>query len=84
MILQNKRKFASILFVLISFVSMAQGGPCGGCSGGPGACAPCCPNNCGGPPPPPGLPVDNLIFALLVLGIIYGSWQIWKLTKKVD
>ena len=80
MIIQNKRKFASILFVLISFVSMAQG-PCGGCPGIP--CAPCCPN-CGGPPPPPGLPVDNLIIVLLFLGIIYGSWQIWKLTKKAD
>ena len=59
---------------------MAQ--PCSGCPGPP--CAPCCdaPGGCGGPPPPPGLPVDNLIIVVLFLGIIYGSWQIWKLTKK--
>jgi hypothetical protein len=71
--IQNKKILASILFVLISFVCMAQG-PCGGCSGGPGGCAPCCaaPGGCGGPPPPPGLPIDGALPILLAAGIFYG------------
>ena len=56
MIIQNKRIFASILFVLISFVCVAQGGD------------PPPPM----PPPPVGLPVDEGIFVLLLLGIFYG------------
>ncbi len=56
MILQNKKILASILFVLISFVSVAQG------------VGPPPPS----PPPPPGLPIDGGILALLGLGIFYG------------
>ena len=59
MIIQNKRIFASILFVLISFVCMAQELP-------PPQGRP------GGPPPPPGLPVDGMVLFVLVLGVIYG------------
>ena len=56
MIIHNKRKFASILFVLISFVCVAQE----------------LPRPHEGPPPPPGLPVDGLVIFVLVLGVIYG------------
>ena len=72
---QNKKIFASILFVLISFVCWTQpgGGPCSGCSGGGGPCAPCCTNGgCGGPPPPPGLPIDGALPVLIIAGLFYG------------
>ncbi len=55
--LQNKRIFASILFVLISFVCTAQLG------GDPPPPM---------PPPPPGLPVDGMVLFVLVIGVIYG------------
>jgi len=54
---QNKRKFASILFVLISFVCTAQLG------GDPPPPM---------PPPPPGLPVDGAVLFVLLLGILFG------------
>ena len=56
--IQNKKIFASILFVLISFVCMAQDPP------GPGGPP---------PPPPPGLaPIDGPLPFLLLAGLIYG------------
>ena len=55
--IQNKKILASILFVLISFVSVAQG------SGNPPPPM---------PPPPPGLPIDSGIFILLLLGLLLG------------
>ncbi|MDU8884727.1 hypothetical protein RXV94_01055 [Yeosuana sp. MJ-SS3] len=66
MILQNKRIFASILFVLISFVCVAQGGD------------PPPPT----PPPPPGLSVDGGIFVLLLLGICYGIKKVLDFRSK--
>ena len=66
MIIQNKRKFASILFVLISFVCTAQLG------GDPPPPM---------PPPPPGLPVDRAVLFVLILGIIYGIKKRRKLIK---
>jgi hypothetical protein len=55
--IQNKKILASILFVLISFVCVAQ-------SVGPPPPS---------PPPPPGLPIDGGLVVLLVLGIVYGA-----------
>ena len=55
--IQNKKIIASILFLLISFVSVAQT-----MSGPPPP----------GPPTPPGLPVDNGIYVLLAIGLVYG------------
>jgi hypothetical protein len=56
MTIQKKRLFASILFVLISFVCEAQvGGP-----PPPGA------------PPPPGLPIDGVVLLGLCFGLFYG------------
>jgi len=66
MTLQNKRKFASILFVLIGFVCNAQLG------GDPPPPM---------PPPPPGLPVDGMVIFVLVLGIIYGIKKKSELIK---
>lgn len=66
MIIQNKRIFASILFVLISFVCVAQGG---------GTPAPPPPL----PPPPPGTPIDGGIFAGACFALFYG---VKKLLKK--
>ncbi|HMB99512.1 MAG TPA: hypothetical protein VKN14_00585 [Flavobacteriaceae bacterium] len=63
MIIQNKRIFASILFVLISFVCVAQGGD------------PPPPT----PPPPPGLSIDGGVFVLLLLGILYGIKKVFDL-----
>jgi hypothetical protein len=60
--IQNKKILASILFVLISFVCVAQ-------SSGPPPPS---------PPPPPGLPIDGGILALLGLGILYGAKKIFN------
>jgi len=58
--IQNKKLFASILFVLISFVCMAQ-------RTGDGIPPP------PSPPPPPGLPIDGAISALIIAGLFYGA-----------
>ncbi|MBU2937986.1 hypothetical protein KO494_00395 [Lacinutrix sp. C3R15] len=55
--IQNKKIIASILFLLISFVSTAQTSD----MVPPPA-----------PPPPPGLPVDAGVYVLLVIGLVYG------------
>jgi len=60
--IQNKKILASILFVLISFVCVAQ-------SSGPPPPS---------PPPPPGLPIDGGILALLGIGLLYGAKKILK------
>ena len=54
--IQNKKIFASILFVLISLVCAAQGGD------------PPPPM----PPPPPGLPIDGFTSLALVVGAYLG------------
>lgn len=64
--IQNKRKFASILFVLISFVCTAQLG------GNPPPPM---------PPPPPGLPIDGAVVFVLVLGVLYGIKKRLELLK---
>ena len=58
MTIQNKRIFASILFVLISFVCMAQGI---GDNPPPPR-----------PPPPPGLPLDSGLLFLFLGALFYG------------
>ena len=55
--IQNKRLFASILFVLISFVCMAQKE---------------LPPPDLVPPPPPGLPIDGGILLGACVAIFYG------------
>jgi hypothetical protein len=55
--IQKKKFFASILFVLISFVCVAQGSH-----------IPPPPS----PPPPPGLPIDGAIPILLIAAMYYG------------
>ena len=59
MTIQNKRIFASILFVLISFVCVAQGIP------GPPPPPP-------GPPPPVGLPIDGGLLYGMAFALFYG------------
>jgi len=63
MTIQNKRIFASILFVLISYVCIAQG------SGEPPPPA---------PPPPPGLPIDGYLPILFVVAFYYGIRSLLK------
>ena len=63
--IQNKKLFASILFVLISFVCMAQS-PNNGMPPPPSA-----PND-GGSTIPPGLPIDGAIPTLIIAGLFYG------------
>ncbi|MFL1010507.1 PID-CTERM protein-sorting domain-containing protein [Flavisericum labens] len=58
MTIQNKRIFASILFVLISFVCAAQGE----------AMPPP-----GPPTPPPGLPIDGGVLFGLAFALFYGG-----------
>ncbi len=61
--IQNKKTIASILFVLISFVSIAQG------IGDPPPPT---------PPPPPGLPIDAGVLAVMLLGIFYGTKKLLR------
>jgi len=63
---QNKKIIASILFVLISFVCVAQG------SGMPPPPA---------PPPPPGLPIDGATTMVLLAGLFYGIKKTLKNNK---
>ncbi|SFC97182.1 hypothetical protein [Algibacter pectinivorans] len=67
MIIQNKRIFASILFVLISFVCAAQSVP-----------EPPVP----GPPPPVGLPIDGGIFVGVVFALIYGGKKLLSSSRR--
>ena len=64
--IQNKKTFASILFVLISFVCFAQ------VDGVPPPPA---------PPPPPGTPIDGGALLLLVCGAVYGVKKVLSNTK---
>ena len=57
MTMQNKRIFASFLFVLISFVCVAQAPP-------PPPALP--------PPPPPGLPIDGGLLYGMAFALFYG------------
>jgi len=58
--------FASILFVLISFVCLAQND------------VPTPP----APPPPPGTPIDGGILICIVLGLIYGVSKILRNSRQ--
>ncbi|WP_034042497.1 hypothetical protein [Wocania ichthyoenteri] len=60
MTIQNKRTFASILFVLISYVCVAQG------SGTPAPPPPL-------PPPAPGLPINGGLFVGACFALFYGA-----------
>ncbi|WP_042502419.1 PID-CTERM protein-sorting domain-containing protein [Algibacter lectus] len=62
MTIQNKRIFASILFVLISFVCTAQGG---GMPPPPVT-------------PPIGLPIDGGVIAGACFAILYGAKKLLK------
>ena len=68
--------FASVLFVLISFVGVAQGSK--------SLPPPVDPSHVsgGGPPPPPGLPIDSGVYVLLVIGLVYGAYKMKKLRLK--
>jgi len=68
MILQNKLKLASILFLVISFVSAAQSSEIP-------------PPPMIGPPPPPGLPIDGSAIFVFVLGLIFGVYSRIKISK---
>ena len=57
---------ASILLFPIGFISIAQGG------------APPPPI----PAPPPGLPVDNGIILLFIVGLVYGIYKAHKHSKQ--
>ncbi|MFT5846950.1 MAG: hypothetical protein ACJARX_000028 [Psychroserpens sp.] len=63
--IQNKKIFASILFVLISFVCASQGGN------------PPPPM----PPPPPGLPIDGFTSLALAVGAYFGIKKTIQNTK---
>lgn len=67
--LQNKKILASILFVTISFVCVAQGA-------GEGIPPP------PGPPPPPGLPIDSALLVLFVVALLFGIYRKFKLVRK--
>jgi hypothetical protein len=63
--MQNKNIFASILFLFLGFVSMAQGA------------TPPPPM----PPPPPGLPIDDGIISIFILALVFGIYKTYKRSK---
>lgn len=63
MMIQNKIKFASILFVLISFVCLAQGET---------------PPPPMVPPPAPGLPIDGGVLIGAFVALCYGIKKLLK------
>ena len=63
MTIQNRRIFASILFLLISFVCVAQVG---------GADPPPPP----GPPPPVGFPIDGGVILGAIFALCYGAKKV--------
>lgn len=65
MTMQNKRILASILFVLISFVCIAQGD------------VPPPP----GPPVPPGFPIDGGLLLGAFFALVYGTRKLLKSKK---
>lgn len=67
MIIQNKKILASILFVLISFVCVAQSVPE--------------PVDANRPPPPPGLPIDAGVLVVAGIGLAYGASKVLKNNK---
>ncbi|WP_055436150.1 PID-CTERM protein-sorting domain-containing protein [Lacinutrix algicola] len=67
--IQNKKPFASILFVLISFVCSAQ-------TQNP-------PPPPAGPSGPVGLPVDGGLIILFAAGLLYGIYKVYSNRKKV-
>ncbi|WP_203256549.1 PID-CTERM protein-sorting domain-containing protein [Hyunsoonleella ulvae] len=62
MMIQTKRILASVLFVLISFVCVAQGG------------GPPPPQ----PSPPPGLPIDGGVLVGILVAVFYGGKKLLK------
>jgi len=65
--IQNKKIFVSILFVLISFVCVAQG------VGNPPPPM---------PPPPPGLPIDGFTTIAVIVGAFFGIKKTLNNTKR--
>ncbi len=61
----NHKIIASILFLLISVVSVAQ-------------VLPPPPPDAARPPFPPGLPIDGGLFIAMALGLFYGVYKIIK------
>jgi hypothetical protein len=66
MTIQNKRIIASILFVLISFASVAQGPPTPPPPG----------------PPPVGFPIDGGIFMGIAIALFYGVKKVYSKENK--
>jgi len=64
--MQSKNMLASIVFMFIGFISMAQGG------------TPPPPM----PPPPPGLPIDGGVVVLFIAAIAYGIYKAYKISRK--
>ncbi|TYA74244.1 hypothetical protein [Seonamhaeicola marinus] len=64
MTVQNRRIFASILFVLISFVCFSQTG---------GEKLPPVPGTPGGPVGPPGFPIDGGVILGVIFALCYGA-----------
>ncbi|WP_299250441.1 PID-CTERM protein-sorting domain-containing protein [uncultured Lacinutrix sp.] len=68
--IQNKKPFASILFVLISFVCSAQ-------TQNPPPPPPA------GPSGPVGLPIDGGLIILFAAGFLYGIYKLYTNRRKV-
>ncbi len=65
--IQNKNILASILFVLISLVCEAQ------IDGTPPPPM---------PPPPPGLPIDDYLWILVAIALVYGIYRKMKFSRR--
>ncbi|MBL7884744.1 MAG: hypothetical protein JNL69_11790 [Bacteroidia bacterium] len=69
-------RISFILFLLTApFLATTSKGASGGMGMGP-------PAPCGGPFPPCPVPLDSSVWMLLIAGISFGSYKIYKVTKK--
>ncbi|GAA4305634.1 hypothetical protein [Aestuariibaculum suncheonense] len=71
MIMQNKNILASILFVLISFVCLAQGEKLP-----PEPSDPVMASSMNDVTPAPGLPINGFVYGMLFLGLCFGTKKI--------
>lgn len=70
MMIPNKRILTSILLLIISITAVAQED------------VPPAPEARGGPPGPPGFPIDDNLIFLFAAAVIYGAYISFKLLKK--
>ena len=71
--------FVSIINSLFILFQNCSGCPSSGTQADASpTCFPCCPaiqgTGCGGPPPPPGTPIDTYLYVLFFIALVFGIY----------